>query len=211
MNRVHRSTLALATGFGLAACLASAACSPSARADRAIKDGNDTGIARTRGHSRHDVTKTDSLTDGDIAAIVATANSDDSAGGAVARTRAFNQSVKDFGALMVRDHGSANRTMAALAGQLNPNASPLENDQTRHMRDDSEHERMNLAKDSGAAFDRAYIDNEVKEHQELLNKLDHDLIPRAQNARLKSALTSTRTVVDSHLQRAKRIQDTLHG
>jgi putative membrane protein len=185
------------------------ACRPSARADRAHADSTgvygDTDRANARnGHH------TDSLTDGDIAAIVSTANTIDSAGGAFAATRAHNGIVRSFAQRMVRDHGAANRQVAPLLRQLNPNATPLENDDIRHMRNDAEHEKTRLASDSGNAFDKAYIDHEVDEHQHILDKLDHDLIPHAQNARLKTLLTATRAVISTHLTDAKRIQDQLH-
>ena len=197
----HR--LAMLGCAGLLAGLAASACRPSARAERAGTYGDTDRVAdRNRHH-------TDSLTDGDIAAIVSTANSLDSAGGAYAVTHAHNGIVRTFAQRMVRDHGSGNRQVAPLLRTLNPNATPLENDDIRHMRNDAEHERTSLARDSGQAFDKAYIDHEVDDHQHVLDKLDHDLIPHAQNAQLKSLLTSTRTVIQSHLTEAKRIQDQL--
>jgi putative membrane protein len=205
MPAIHR--LAWLGSAGLAVCLAGSACRPSARAERSPDDASysDTGHTRMDRNRHH----TDSLTDGDIAAIVSTANTLDSAGGAFALTRAQSASVRTFAQRMVRDHGAGNRQVAPLLRDLNPNTTPLENDDMRHMRNDAEHEKTSLAHDSGATFDKAYIDHEVDEHQHLLDKLDHDLIPHAQNARLKTLLASTRATVNTHLTEAKRIQDLL--
>lgn len=203
MTRSHRGHAVLALGAGALLCLASAACRGSARAERASHgDGRDYS-------SRSEKMGTDSMTDGDIASIVAVANSNDSAGGADAARRATTPEVRAFGQRMAREHGTANRATIALVNRLNPNASPLENDFTRHMRNDAEHAKADLARDSGLTFDKAYIDHEVDGHQSMLNKLDHDLIPKAQNAQLKQLLTRTRETVNSHLQEAKRLQDAL--
>jgi putative membrane protein len=45
---------------------------------------------------------------------------------------------------------------------------------------------------SGAAFDKAYIDNEVTYHQQVLDALDKTLIPNAKNAELKALLEKVR-------------------
>ena len=199
----HR--LSLLGCAALAAGLAASACRPSARADRADSASvyHDTTRAADRGM------KHDSLTDGDIAAIVSTANTLDSASGALAATRAHDPQVRAFAQRMVREHGSANHQVRPLLNQLNPNATPLENDDIRSMRNDAEHARADLARDSGQAFDKSYIDHEVDDHQHLIDKLDHDLIPHAQNARLKALLTQTRSTVNAHLTTAKQLQDRL--
>jgi predicted outer membrane protein len=45
------------------------------------------------------------------------------------------------------------------------------------------------SKPSGAAFDRQYIDAEVKYHEAVIDGLEITLIPSAQNADLKQLLT----------------------
>ena len=62
---------------------------------------------------------------------------------------------------------------------------------------------------TGAAFDKAYIDNEVTYHQAVLDALDQTLIPGAQNAELKTLLQTVRPNIAGHLERAKSIQTTL--
>jgi putative membrane protein len=66
--------------------------------------------------------------------------------------------------------------------------------------------REKLSKLDGAAFDKAYIDNEVSYHQAVLKALDDTLIPNAQNADLKSLLTSVRAVAATHLDHAQHLQ-----
>ena len=58
-------------------------------------------------------------------------------------------------------------------------------------------------------FDRAYVDNEVAYHQQVLDAIDKVLIPNAQNGELKGLLTKTRPVIAEHLAHAKQIQGSL--
>ncbi len=60
-----------------------------------------------------------------------------------------------------------------------------------------------------AAFDQAYIDNEVTYHQNVLDAIDHTLIPSAENAELKALLIKVRPAFEAHLAHARQIQSTL--
>lgn len=71
--------------------------------------------------------------------------------------------VKQFGARMVQDHSAANAKFAALTGKLGVEA-PQQLD-ARHQQD---HDR--LATLHGASFDRAYIADMVKDHNEDIKK-----------------------------------------
>ena len=57
-----------------------------------------------------------------------------------------------------------------------------------------------------AAFDALYIRGQIQQHQEVLDLLDNHLIPRADDPRLKLHLQNSRTLVDSHLNKAKEVQ-----
>jgi putative membrane protein len=149
------------------------------------------------------------LTDPQIAHVAVTANAIDSAAGAVARTKAQNQEVKDFARQMVTDHGGVNRQAVALATRLG--VTPEDNDVSRSLTQGAEESRRQLEGVSGAAFDRAYIAREVAYHQAVLDALDQTLIPGAQNAELKKLLQDVRPAIDAHLQHAKRLQGTLGG
>jgi putative membrane protein len=62
---------------------------------------------------------------------------------------------------------------------------------------------------TGAAFDKAYIDNEVSYHEAVLGVLDKTLIPNTRNAELKSLLESARPIFVTHLEHAKKLQASL--
>ena len=145
--------------------------------------------------------------DAQIAHIAVTANSIDSAAGAMAKQKGSSKAVKDFGQTMVTDHGGVNKQATALAKKLN--VTPEDNDVSRGLKSAADQSTATLNGLSGPAFDKAYIDNEVTYHQNVLDALDKTLIPGAQNAELKGLLEKVRPAVAAHLERAKSIQSGL--
>ena len=67
-----------------------------------------------------------------------------------------------------------------------------------------------LRKESGAAFDKAYVDHEVAYHQAVLDAVDHTLIPSAKNPDLKALLVKVRPAFVAHLEHAKSLQASLN-
>ena len=100
-----------------------------------------------------------------------------------------------------------NKRAVALVKKLN--VTPEDNETSRNLMSSAEQSRSSMQGMTGAAFDRAYIDNEVMFHQTVLDALDKTLIPNAQNAELKALLEKVRPNVAGHLERAKQIQSTL--
>lgn len=150
---------------------------------------------------------TPTLSDAQIAHIVMTANSGDSTLGALAVRTATNAQVKEFGRMMVRDHGDANKKVWELTQRLSITGE--ENDVSRQLTTDVDAAKTDVTGKTGAEFDRAYIGHEVQIHQKVLDALDQTLIPGAQNAELKSLLQAIRPTVSAHLERAKTLQTTV--
>jgi putative membrane protein len=146
--------------------------------------------------------------DAQIAHIVVTVNSIDSAAGVMAKQKGSAKSVKDFAQTMINDHSAVNKQAVALATKLK--VTPEDNDVSRSLKSAGDASTSNLQGKSGGDFDKAYIDNEVTFHQNALDAIDKTLIPSAQNAELKSLLEKTRPAVAAHLARAKDIQTTLN-
>jgi putative membrane protein len=147
------------------------------------------------------------LSDAQIAHIVVTANSIDSASGVAARPKARNAGVREFAQMMVRDHGEVNKKAWELTQRLS--VTPEDNDTSRQLQRDAEQVRTMWSDKTGADFDRAYIDHEVQFHQSVLDQLDQTLIPGTQNMELKSLLQTVRPTIAAHLDRAKQLQTTL--
>ncbi|MEO7206866.1 MAG: DUF4142 domain-containing protein [Steroidobacteraceae bacterium] len=146
-------------------------------------------------------------TDPQIAAIVVTANQVDIDAGKLAEKQARNHEVRAFANQMVIDHSGVNKAATALVTKLK--VRPESNATSEALRKDGEENVKHLKSLRGAAFDHAYIDNEVTYHQNVIDALDHTLIPSAQNEELKSLLIKVRPAFVAHLEHAKKIQGEL--
>ncbi len=147
------------------------------------------------------------INDAQIAHIVVTANSIDSAAGVVAKGKAEAKDVKDFAQMMITDHGAVNAQAVALATKLG--VTPEDNDTSRQLKAGADESATKLNGLTGAAFDRAYIEREVAYHEAVIAALDDTLIPNTQNAELKDLLVKSRPAFVAHLDRAKKILGTL--
>ncbi len=145
--------------------------------------------------------------DAQIAHIAVTANQIDvdAANQALAKTQSAE--VKKFAQLMVTDHSSVIKQAGDLAGKLK--LTPEDNDTSKTLSRDAAQTADKLKSLSGAAFDKAYVANEIAYHKAVLDALDKVLIPNARNAELKKLLTAVRPVVAMHLEHAEHLSKTL--
>jgi putative membrane protein len=147
------------------------------------------------------------VTDAQIAHIVVTANQVDIDAGKLAASMGSHADVKKFGQQMVTDHTGVNKQATALVAKLK--VTPEDNATSKSLKAGGEKNIANLKTLKGAAFDKAYIDNEVTYHQSVIDAMDKTLIPDATNAELKALLTKVRPAFVAHLEHAKHIQSTL--
>ncbi len=147
------------------------------------------------------------VNDAQIAHIVVTANQVDVDAGKLAQKMASNAEVKKFGERMVADHEGVNKQAVALATKLK--VTPQDNDTSKSLKAGGDKNIAKLKTLSGAAFDKAYVDQEVAYHQAVLDALDKTLVPGATNAELKALLVKVRPAFVAHLEHAKHIQSTL--
>jgi putative membrane protein len=146
-------------------------------------------------------------TDAQIAAIVVTANQVDIDAGKLAETQGSNAAIKAFGKQMVTDHTGVNKQASDLVTKLG--VKPEENATSKSLKAGGDANVKKLKGLTGAAFDKAYIENEVTYHQQVLDALDKTLIPNAQNAELKALLTKVRPAFVAHMEHAKKVQASL--
>jgi putative membrane protein len=149
------------------------------------------------------------INDAQIASIVLTANQVDIDAGQLAAARATNAEVKKFGERMVVDHTGVNKTAVELATRLG--VKPEDNPTSQALEAAGEKNIAKLKGLSGAAFDKAYVDNEVAYHQQVIDALDKVLIPGSSNAELKALLVKVRPAFVAHLEHAKHQQAALSG
>ena len=145
------------------------------------------------------------LTDAEIAAVTKAANDGEIEHGKLAKTMAKDKKVKDFAAMMVKDHTAANKRQAALIKKAKIEAK--ENEMSTRLATDAQ-SRVETLKglEKGAAFEKAYIDAQVEMHTTVLTAIDTQMMPGVQNPDLKAELTTMRTAVEGHLNMAKEIQ-----
>ncbi|HZY16722.1 MAG TPA: DUF4142 domain-containing protein [Ramlibacter sp.] len=145
--------------------------------------------------------------DAQIAAIVVVANQVDVDAGKLAQDRTKSEEVRKFAKQMVVDHNGVNEAATALVTKLK--VKPEANDTSRSLQKGGDENLTKLRALKGAAFDKAYVDNEVGYHQAVIDAIDKTLIPSAQNAELKALLVKVRPAFIAHLEHAKHLQSQL--
>ena len=147
-------------------------------------------------------------TDPQIAHIAYTAGQIDIAAGKQALAKSKNAKVRAFAEEMVRDHTAVNDKALALVKKLgvtpeaNPTSAGLEKQATAA--------RAKLDKLKGAAFDKAYVANEVAYHKTVNGALAKTLIPSAHNGELKSLLQTGLKLFSEHQAHAEHLAHELH-
>lgn len=120
--------------------------------------------------------------------------------GQLAQQKATNQRVKDFGAMMVRDHNKANEDLkAAVSGKLEVPATMQE----KHM----DHVN-NLRDKTGTEFDKDYIKMMVDDHEKDIRKFE-DIAKESTDPAVKNFANNALPVLRTHLTEAKSIRDEL--
>ncbi len=147
-----------------------------------------------------------SISDAQIAAIVVTANQVDIDAGKLALLRTSNDKVRTFAQLMVTDHTGVNTAATELVTRLN--VTPQASATSDALKAGGDKNIAHLKTLDGAAFDRAYISQEVAYHQQVIDALDKVLIPGATNAELKALLVKVRPAFVAHRDHAKSLQAT---
>jgi putative membrane protein len=110
---------------------------------------------------------------------------------------------------MVIDHTGVNEQASALVGRLK--VTPKSNATSEGLTKGGDENLAKLRGLSGAAFDKAYVMNEVTYHQTVIDALDKTLIPNARNADLRELLVKVRPAFVSHLEHARHLQSKLDG
>ena len=145
-------------------------------------------------------------TEGEIVGYLDAVNVADSSFGRIASTKGTSADVKAFGVMMMNDHRALRKQGQDLAGRLGATVAPPAAD-SLPMKTQRLVDSLN-AIPRGALFDRSYIENEIANHQTILNFIDQ-AIGAAQNAELKDFLAKARPNIEAHLKRAQDIQSRL--
>lgn len=141
--------------------------------------------------------------DAQIAHIAYTAGQIDIAAGKQALAKSKTPAVRSFAEQMVRDHTAVNDQALALVKKLN--VTPQDNPTSMSLSSGAKAKAAELAKLDGAAFDRAYLQNEVAFHRTVNGALSSTLIPNARNGELKSLLQTGLKLFTEHQHHAEMV------
>ena len=144
------------------------------------------------------------LTDPQIAHIAYTAGEIDIKAAKQALDKASSKQVKQFAQDMVRDHEAVNKQALDLVKKLK--VTPEDNDTSEALSKQASAKLTELGKLKGAAFDKAYVENEVAYHKTVNNALETQLIPSASNAELKGLLQTGLKIFQGHEQHAEHVE-----
>jgi putative membrane protein len=145
--------------------------------------------------------------DAQIAHIAYTAGVIDIKSAQLALEKSKNKDVRTFAEDMVRDHKAVNDQALALVKKLN--VTPQDNDTSKALTKQAADKETTLKGLNGAAFDKAYADNEVAYHKAVDGALQTTLIPSASNAELKDLLSTGLKIFEGHEQHAEHLAQSL--
>ena len=116
----------------------------------------------------------------------------------IAQQKGTSSKIKDFAAMMVSDHSKAGAELMAVAKTKNITLPDSINA-------DSKKAVADLSAKSGKDFDKAYVDQMVKDHQSTLDmfKKEETMV---KDTALKAFITATIPVVQHHLDVIKTIK-----
>jgi putative membrane protein len=140
------------------------------------------------------------MTDVQFIQAVANANEFEIQSSELAATRASLQQVKDFAAMMVRDHRAAAQELNTLAPSLNLTAPTPALDAMQQGKVDS------LRAQSGEAFDDAYLDAQVEAHENTVRAFEN-YISGASAGPLRDWANATLPKLRTHLQNVQSLEN----
>ena len=149
----------------------------------------------------------DKPSDPEIAHIAYIAGVIDIEAAKLAIAKSGNKDVVAFAEDMLRDHEAVNKQALDLVKKLN--VTPQDNATSQALSKAAADERTTLSSLDGAAFDKAYVDNEVAYHKQVNGALETLLIPSAGNGELKSLLETGLKIFQGHQQHAEHVASEL--
>jgi putative membrane protein len=146
------------------------------------------------------------LDDATIVAIFDAANGYDIETGQLALQKSHTKAVRDLAQQFINDHTAVRQQGRDLAKRPKVTPTPPKENPLAH---DHEQALKQLRSKSGAEFDRAYADEEVRYHQAVLDAVSSTLLPAVQNADLKAFVEKVGPAFQGHLEAAKQLQKQL--
>ncbi len=144
------------------------------------------------------------LSDAEILEVVIAANESEIAQAEVAQMHAQSHDVVEFAEMMISDH-TTGKTQAETLG-VDQGIEPASSQTSETLRTQSE----TIVSELGAAssepdFDVTYMQSQVVAHELVLDIVETELIPQADDAMLQALLSDMKIQVQAHLETAQNI------
>lgn len=143
-----------------------------------------------------------------IVAIFDIANGADIETGRLAADRATSKEVRDFGAMLVRDHEAVRQMGRDLAKKLGVTPTPPVD---RQMEKDHIAAVARLKALKGNAFDVAFLRHEADFHKAVIDAIKTTLLPAIQNAELRALVVKVAPAFEAHMLAAQQMEKRLTG
>ncbi len=143
------------------------------------------------------------IDDAAIVGIFDIANTWDIATGALAATKGTRQDVKDFGAMLARDHKIVQDSGRALATKLKVTPTPVAADFPLKVQHEEAMKKLQGL--SGAAFDQAFLEHEVAYHKAVIDAVNKSLLPAIKSVELKTLVQKIAPAFVAHQVAAEQL------
>jgi len=173
-----------------------------ARADDAKKSDTTSSSMQTK------------LTDDKVLRKLHHVNLEEVNAGQLAQQKSASKDVKDYGAMLVRDHQKADQDVKTVASKLNIDVEAKKTDADRQTKADADHQAKRQAKEhqldelqklTGRAFDRSFLQMMVNGHREVIA-----MVKSARNdakPEVRDLLDKLLPVLQRHEDRANELLD----
>jgi putative membrane protein len=190
MNLSRTLTVAF---FGAALAMLPAAAQQSTQGDQSsttssTNPGDQTSTKASAGKSTMDTKFLKKAAQGGMAEVEL---------GQLAQQKASNEDVKKFGERMVSDHSKANEKLKAVAAEQHV-------DLPQQLDAKDQATKAKLEKLSGEQFDKAYMQDMVKDHKTDVSEFER-ASKSAKDPAVKNFATETLPILQEHLREAQRI------
>ena len=153
-------------------------------------------------------TPASALDDATIVAIFDAANTQDIETGRLAAVRGSTAEVREFGAMLARDHEQVRSLGRALALKLGVTPTPPAENRSAAAHASVMKELGTL---KGAAFDHAFLQHEVAFHRGVIAAVQATLLPAIQNAEVRKLVTDVAPAFQAHMLAAQHLDDKLQA
>ena len=145
-------------------------------------------------------------TDASIFGLVGVASAGEIRESQLAAKKATNPAVKKYAQQLVNDHRALANQMKSLAAKLSVTPDTADGD-VHAVMDNARDQIKDLTdKPAGADWDKKYIDNQIDDHKDLLDKLQ-DAAKNTSNTELRTAIEKATGKVQEHLTKAQSIKE----